>query len=448
MTYEELLRSHSNYDKYINEWNFFIRSYMGGRIYKEGNYLLKHPFESYENFERRKKSSYFYNYCAPIVDILVSHLYKKPVIRDFESLEKNILFNDFLKDVDNDGSDFTSFMRDVHRFASIYGRVSVIVDKPQTSAKSMADAKEKKIRPYLSIVTPENIIDWQYEELDTGENKLTLIKIKEPNGNIKIWTDTYWELYSLDAENEEAILIDSGEHNLNSIPIVNIFNKKSHIPMIGISDIQDISDINKNIYFLCSDAKEIIENTAFPMLAVPNDKSSLNGEEEVGPGNIIMFNGEESNAKPYWLEAPHSSLSEIREWIKQDIREIHRIAKMGGVKSLEDINQIKSGIALEIENQQLYAMLSEKAQNMESAEFKILNLWAKWQEDKFTGSINYAEDFSIKNVSKDLDNLIKASDLDIDSPTFRKEVQKKAVDVVMPKIDKEKRKVIIDEINK
>ena len=82
MTREELESTHPLYDSLRDEWLFQIRSYFGGKSYKEGNYLLQHPFESSANYARRKATSYYYNYCGPIVDIFVSHLFRKDAIRE------------------------------------------------------------------------------------------------------------------------------------------------------------------------------------------------------------------------------------------------------------------------------------------------------------------------------------------------------------------------------
>jgi hypothetical protein len=217
--------------------------------------------------------------------------------------------------------------------------------------------------------------------------------------------------------------------------------------MVGISDLQDLADINKNIYYLCSDAKEIIENTAFPMLAVPYAKGGGDEEKELGPRNILQFDPSEPDARPYWLEPPHSSLTEIREWVKQDIGEIHRIAKMGGVKAVEDFTAVKSGIALELEYQQLYAALSEKADNLEQAEMQVLDLWARWEGKEFDGVIDYPDDFSIKDLDRDLGNAIKAQSAQVDSITFKRELQKKIAGVVLPKLDETVSVRINDEID-
>lgn len=446
MTRKDLESTHSDYAAFIREWRFFIRSYFGGKEYKDGNYLLQHPFESATNYNRRREISYYYNYCAPIIDIFVSHLFRQKARRDYGSLTKDPLFAAFLKDADLEGSSFRQFMREAARLASIYGRVDIIVDRPKLYTTTVAEAESFDIRPYLTLVTPENLLDWSQKRDASGKPVLEEIKISEGKDTFRVWNREGWKLWGVDPEANDVKLINSGEHGLGTVPLVTLYNKRSGRHMVGISDIQDIADINKNIYYLCSDAKEIIENTAFPMLALPYEKGVRDEERQIGPRNILQFDPSEPNSKPYWLEAPHSSLTEIREWVKQDINEIHRIAKMGGVKATEDFAQARSGVAIELEYQQLHAVLSEKADNLEEAETRILELWARWQGKSFDGVIDYPDDFSVRDLDRDLERAIKAVGVEISSPTFKSELEKKVVASTLPKLSDEVRAKIDKEI--
>ncbi len=447
MTLEELEKTHPHYDAWVNEWIFYIRSYLGGILYKKADYLLQHPFESAANYRRRKEIAYYYNYCGPIVDIFVSHLFRRSARRDYGSLATDPLFNSFLRDADHEGSNFAQFMRDAQRFASVYGRVSIVVDSPENYAMTRAEAIGDDIRPYVTLITPENMLDWSFTRLPSGKPVLERVKIKEGEGRYRIWTRELWELWEVEKESGDVRLRGFGEHNLGVVPVVNLYNKRSGIRMVGSSDLQDIADINKNIYYLCSDAKEIIENTAFPMLAMPYGKAGGEEDREIGPRNILQYDPTEPNAKPYWLEPPHSSLTEIREWVRQDIGEIHRIAKLGGVKTAEDFSRMRSGVAIELEYQQLYATLSEKADNIEQAESSVLDLWARWSGGRFEGLIDYPDDFSVKDMARDLDNAIKAQSAVVDSVTFKKELQKKIASTILPKADEALKSRIMGEID-
>jgi hypothetical protein len=447
MTREELEKTHPDYRANIGRWRYFLNSYYGGSLYRDGNYLLQHPFESSANYRRRKETSYYYNYCGPIVDILVSHLFRKDAVREYGGIAQDPIFRAFQKDADMQGNSFRHFMREAQRLASIYGRVSIIVDKPRVATATRAEAMEQGIYPYVALVTPENLVDWSFVRLSTGRVVMDMAKIKEGDDTYRIWGRDGWELWDMTKDSPEPSLIDVSGHDIGAVPLVNLYNKQTGVAMHGISDLQDIADINRNIYYLCSDAREIIENTAFPMLAIPYTRSAGREEKEVGPHNILQFDPEAPNSKPYWLEAPHSSLSEIREWVRQDIGEIYRIARMGGVRATEDNPAPRSGVALEQENQQLYSTLSEKADNIEQAENSILSLWARWEGMEFDGRIDYPDDFSVKDLERDIKSAIEALSASVGSKTFKREVQKKIAQSVLQKIDEETKAKIIGEID-
>ncbi|MBI5561917.1 MAG: phage portal protein [Deltaproteobacteria bacterium] len=456
MTREDLAKVHDDYTSFLPEWLFYVRSYMGGKFYRDGDYLLQHPFESKENYERRKKTAYYYNYCAPIVDIMGGYLYKKSPKRSYGDLspvpvpprQPKTLFDRFWWDVDFCGSSFDQFMREAQRYASIYGRVSIIVDKPQASPLTKAAAFAQDIRPYLSMVTPENLLDWQFTRLANGRPVLSFAKILESvdgrKKRYRIWKRDSWELW--EAGEKEIQLLEIQDNPLGEVPIINLYNKRSGIRMVGLSDIKDIAGINRNIYYLCSDAKEIIENTAFPMLALPYEKVAAE-DNKVGPKNILQFDPDQPNSRPSWLEAPHSSLAEIREWVMQDASEIARVALMGGIRNIEQSTQPWTGVAIEAQAQQLYAVLAEKADNAEQSELDILRLWAKWEGAEFKGNVEYRRDFAVKDATTSLQNAISAGTANINSLTFEKARQKKIVSSTLTEIEEAEIKIIEEEID-
>lgn len=431
---------------------FFIRSYMGGRFYRAGDYLVKHPFESETNYKRRQDLAYFYNYCAPIIDILTAYLYRKAPERSYGSLSSApappripvTLFDAFWWNCDYEGTTFDQFMRNAQRLASVYHRVSIIVDKPQGLPLTQAQALEQDIRPYLALVTPENLLDWRYARVN-GRLVLDQVKIKEAENLYRIWTRNDWELWRLSEDGKEVKLLDAGEHGLGEVPLVHLYNKKSGIRDLGISDLTDIADINRNIYSICSDANEIIESAAFPMLTMPYEKGTA-AEQEVGPKNVLQFDPENPNSRPAWLEAPHSSLAEIRNWLEKHCQEMARIAKMGGIRNTENSNQPWTGVAIEAQMDQLKAALVEKADNAEQAELDIFRLWAKWEGGKFEGDVKYPKEFAVRDLTITLQNAINAQNAKIISVTFEKERQKKIVSATLPELDEARREEIYTQI--
>ena len=463
MTRQELEKTHKHYDAFKDGWLFYRRSYLGGQFYRDGNYLLQHSFESNATYKRRKEISYYYNYCTPIIDIFISYLYRRGPERSYGALSPEpvpprrprTLFDSFWWNCDFEGSTLDQFIREAQKAASIYGRVSIIVDTPRVQASTQAEAIEQDLRPYLVLITPEMLLDWRYAREANGKPVLVFVKILETedtdeNGiaykDYRIWTCNKWELWRLRKNSSAPELIGSGDVPLGEIPLVNLYNKRMGMRMNGISDIQDIAHINKNIYYLCSDAKEIIENTAFPMLALPYQRGGSE-TREVGPKNILEFDPEQPNGKPFWFEPPHSSLTEIREWVQMDAQEIARIAMMGGLRNVETSTQPWSGASITAQNQQLHSVLVEKATNAEQAELDIFRLWAKWQGTTFDGNVVYPREFDVKDLALSLQNLINARGAGVASAAFERERQKAVAAVVLPGLDEAIRDSIKAEID-
>ena len=159
---EQLIESHYEWKEYIDRWKFLIKSYMGGHEFKEGAYLSSYIFESAEQYETRLDNTPYDNHVKAVCAIYNSFLFRQPPKRMFGTLENDVTLSAFFDDADLEGRSFDSVMRDVSTYSSIYGHCYVILDKPATIAHTRAEELNQGIRPYVSIVTPENVLDWKY----------------------------------------------------------------------------------------------------------------------------------------------------------------------------------------------------------------------------------------------------------------------------------------------
>ena len=66
---EYLETTHEDYKSQIHTWEYFIRSYYGGREYKEGYYLTKYVVERDEDFFKRTEQSSLDNHCRNVVQV-------------------------------------------------------------------------------------------------------------------------------------------------------------------------------------------------------------------------------------------------------------------------------------------------------------------------------------------------------------------------------------------
>ena len=448
MNREELQQKHDLWQSNIANWEFYIRSYLGGNDYKNGYYLHRYILESPEEYDTRVRHTPLDNHCKNVVQIYTSFLWRVPPSRDYASLDGDPQLISFIKDADLDGRSFNTVMREVQMNASIYGNCWVVVDKPQTNAKTKAEELEQDIRPYVSIYTPENVVNWNYSRASSGRFYLDyLVIVEDINAEraiVKVFTEETISTYEVEEYEKEvktggSRLIEEIPNPIGVIPAVNVYNLRGHKRPIGISDLSDVAYLQQSIYNDYSEKEQLIRLANHPSLV-----KTPNVEASAGAGSIIEIPEDMDSAlKPYIIQPSGQNLDGIMKCIQNKVEAIDRITHMGSVRATG--SQIASGIALQTEFQLLNARLSEKADYLENAEEHIWSLFAKWLNKDFDGTINYPDTFDIRDWANDMQYLQMAKASGVKSETFNKELDKQIADAVID--DDEAIKTINDEID-
>ena len=433
-TREYLSERHTHYEEKFNDWNFHLRSYLGGQDYQNGYHLNRYVLETDEEYLKRASNTPVDNHCKNVVQIYSSFLFRVPPTRDYGSLTGDAQLESFINDADLDGRSFNNIIREMQVNASVYGTCWAILDKPKTVTNTRAEELQQDIRPYLSIYTPENVLNWKYERLNNGRFYLTSLTLLEDLINddaiIKVWTLEDICTYRINEFKKEyavtkPILLDEVPNALGEIPAVCLYNQKSQRRGIGISDLNDVAEMQQSIYNDYSEIEQVIRLSNHPSLV-----KTPNVEASAGAGSIIeMPEDLDANLKPYIIQPSSQSLDAIMNNINMKVEAINRITHMGAVRSTT--SGVQSGIALQTEFQLLNARLSEKADYLENAEEHIWRLFAKWQNKVFDGEIIYPESFDLRDFASDLEYLQKAKASGVTSDTFIKEIDKQIARAVV-----------------
>ena len=444
-----LTAKHPLWNANIANWEFYIRSYLGGNDYKNGYYLHRYILESPEEYDQRIRHTPVDNHCKNVVQIYTSFLWRVPPTRDYGSLDGDPQLESFINDADLDGRSFNTVMREVQMNASIYGNCWVVVDKPQTNTKTRAEELQQDIRPYISIYTPENIVNWNYRRATSGRFYLDmLLLVEDINADraiVKLFTEESIATYEVeDYEKEyadgEARLIEEVPNPIGRIPAVNVYNLRGNKRPIGISDLADVAFLQQSIYNDYSEKEQLIRLANHPSLV-----KTPNVEASAGAGSIIEIPEDlQSDLKPYIIQPSGQNLDGIMKCIQNKIDAIDRITHIGSVRGTSG-NQISSGIALQTEFQLLNAKLSEKADYLENSEDQIWSLFAMWQDKDWDGQVDYPDTFDVRDWANDLQFLQMAKSSGIKSETFNKELDKQIAEAVID--DDQMIKTINDEID-
>ena len=429
-----LVELHPDYERKMNDWNFHYRSYLGGQDYENGYFLNRYILETEEEYLKRSEFTPLDNHCRNVVQIYSSFLFRVPPTRNFGSLTGDPQLEQFLMDADFDGREYNNLIREAQMNASIYGTCWLIVDKPNSNAKTRAEELSQDIRPYISIYTPENVTNWKYERATNGRYYLTSLTVVEDmmgkDAIVKVWTPeditTYRvEEFTIGYATKKPTKIDEQPNALGKIPAVILYNQRTSKKGIGISDLSDVADLQKSIYNDYSEIEQLIRLSNHPSLV-----KTPNVEASAGAGSVIeMPEDLAPELKPYIIQPSSQSLESIMKTINTKVQAIDRITHMGAVRGTE--KTVNSGIALQTEFQLLNARLSEKADYLQNAEEQIFDLYANWQGTTFDGEIIYPDSFDLRDYASDLQFLQQAKASGVISDTFIKEVDKQIARAVV-----------------
>ena len=296
--------THPDYDKYESRWEFYVRSYLGGADYFDGAYLTRYISETSDDYDRRLDLTPLDNHAKSIVHIYSSFLWRVAPTRAYNSAVNNVALEPFLKDCDLDGRSFNAFMRECQVWSSVYGHVWIMVDKPKSTAGTKAEELAQDIRPYVTMFTPENVLDWNWVRTPSGRFELDYLKVRESVIRVdETTTETFYRVWYKDrvelwhSVNDLDKQVEVDDNVLGRIPAVFLPANRSVTRGLGLSDISDAAYMQRAIYQELSEIEQLIRISNHPTLV-----KSFGTDASAGAGAIINLPDDmDAQLKPYQL---------------------------------------------------------------------------------------------------------------------------------------------------
>jgi len=442
------LSGNTIYETYRSRWKYYLESYLGGEEYRRGQHLSKYQLETDAEYQARLRTTPLENHCASVVSVYNSFLFREHPKRSLPQIENMPEYEDFLLDCDYEDRDLDTFMKEVATWASVYGHCWIMVAKPNVGAETRAAEQALGVRPYVSLLSPLTVLDWQWKRSDSGRYKLMYLRyLEDVNGDVRVvkeWTPE--QITTTEVNIDQNVIIEQqiDLNELGYIPAVCLYNGRSPVRGVGISDITDIADLQKFIYNCTSEIDQSIRLDSHPSLVkTPETQAGI------GAGSIIhMPDNLDAGLKPYVLEFSGASVQSIRETISHTADVIDKLANIGSVRGTE--SKTMSGVAMETEFQLLNARLSEKADNLELAEEQIWRIWHDYMGRVYEGSSVYPGSFNLRDTDKEISQLKVAKETATD-PRVHREIDRAIVtwmgqdpDEVMPKLTTATPPAVID----
>lgn len=458
-------RRHPEYNDMLEHWDFLEACYSGGRAWFEGN-IFKYIKEGSEEYKERTERAYRFNHTREIVDLVNKYIFKASVTRNVKDANKSIL--SFWKESTRNKLPIDQYMRQISQAASTFGRVWIVVDNTgvDESDKTLKEEKESGARTYSYIVRPQDAVDMSYDE----EGALNWILIREvarddddpflSSGDerelFRLWTTEYWMLFERTEDGDKTSVeeLDSGEHGLGIVPVI----KCDHVESGGLYTapalIGDIAYLDKAVANYSSNLDAIIQDQTFSQLVMPA-QGIMPGEDgydkliEMGTKRIFTYDGE-GGARPEFISPDPKQAELIIMVIKQLVNEIYHSVGMAGERTKSDNNagiDNSSGVAKAFDFERVNALLTSKADSLDTAESGMINLVNLWngEEPIEEDLVQYADSFDVRELADEFE--ITNQLTLVDAPeTIRREQMRGLVEKLLPRISKDLKKQIESEL--
>lgn len=443
------------HDVLSGEWEFFCKSYLGGLAYIDTN-LFQYFKEGDEEFARRKARAYRENHCRRIVDLINSYLFKKEAVRD----TTNTLALAFHDNIDGKGKSIAQFMKIVSQWASVFGRIFIVVDKPklpeEETTGTQKDNINPKAKPYCYVVFPQDVLDYSLDEY--GDLKWILIReysrddespFNHDNGietKYRLWMPGVCYLF-----NDKGIEIDTYDTGLKIVPILYVDNEAGGT-YSGTSLLNDIAYLDRSIFNNWSRLDVIVNEQTFSQLIFPieglppeiiEDTKLREKFLQLAVNRVILYSAS-AGSPPAFISPDASQADFILRMIERQVKQLY--SSLGMENEVGEHTQQASGVAKAYDFDKLSKLLASKADNLEEAETKINKIFSEWISVPIEVITDYPDEFDVRSLADELAVATELVLLNI-SESFMKEVMKAVVRKAMPKLEDDTMKTIMDEID-
>ena len=401
--YNALSSSHYLWTRNRDRWEFYYNSYSGGDWYRDGNYLTKYQLETAQEYNQRIENTPLDNHCASVISTYISFLFRTPPDRDLGSIEQDPVVMEFLKDADLEGRSLDAFLKQAAIWASVFGHTFILMSKANAEVSTAAQQRDLGIRPYLNLITPLVASDWRWSRQPNGSYEMVYFKYVEEVidkiTTVKEWTKDTIRTTILDENVKQIRSSQEEENQLGRIPVIMLYNQRSIVRDLGLSDLQDISDLQRQIYNLTSEAEQSIRLEGHPTLVC-----EATAQLGSGAGAIIQIqSGADPGLNPYFLNTDRGTIDSIYKSIDKLVEAIDRISFTGGVRATR--TQSQSAVSLEVEFALLNAKLAEKGDQLELCEEQIWRIFCLYQNLTWDGEIEYPNNFNIRDEYREMTQL-------------------------------------------
>lgn len=425
----------------------------------EQNRLWPHEREKDYRYARRLRMSVYENVFGPQVNTVAATIAK--ACRKVE-WPAGLEYLD--KDWDRWGMDCATARIQRIAWAHVNGHVYTLIEKPEAGPQpSRMHELQAGIRAYCCLLTPLDLLDWSWDA-EEAVFRWALIQVRRPADRVSpdertekqpethAWTKLYkagakdaagnvgpglWILY------RDGVEVERGEAP-PFVPIVVQFaigQDPDQCEPVGIpinDDVVDLAELRFNKHSWLTDQQAA---NCFNQLVLDMDAPDAETERALGVHNYIGAKSAEYLAPNV---APMDHLSASMD------RDAASMRQMQGIETKGEASQAaKSGVALQLEQQNMSSLFASYAAAAEAGELAIVRMAAMLEgADPEAAMVQYVRDFSALDAAARFGTLTSALGIvDGFKGEARAELLKQVFLAAHPDIEPEARDRIFAEID-
>ena len=235
------------------------------------------------------------------------------------------------------------------------------------------------------------------------------------------------------------------------VPVVPVDNEAGPNEYDAQALIGDIAYQDRAVFNNWSRLDVIVCDQTFSQLIFPVEASPTELIEDprmrdkfiVMATNRVLLYSAQAGVKPEFISPDAAQATFILDMITRQVKQLYGVQGLAGETATEVTSQ--SGAAKGYDFDKLNKLLAGKADNLQEAEEKLIEVFAAWTASNVEGEVNYPDEFDVKSLSDEISTAQQLAMLDI-SATFKKEIDKMVVNKALPDADPDVMSTIMDEI--
>lgn len=426
-------REHSTYKHHVQMLRTYRDLYAGGFEFKlrAGRYLQQRQKEPGDIYLERLHRVFYENYIGSIVDWYAATLFRREPSLQFEEghdADREFLV-DFVDDCDLRGASLSQFFRGCLTEALVTGESHVLIDFPICTQQARNRAEEDAIglsRAFLVRYSPEEMINWSCD--DRGDYEWVVLRTECERqlsvDSSEVVKETRWAYYDK-AEYRiykrvqksdgtgDILLLDRGSHGMarqNRVPVVSL-RLNEGLWLLNKAALLQLEHFNKS--------NSLGWAITMGLFAMPVVYSDREWNQIVGEGYYIQLG---ANDRFGWTE-PDGKVYQIAannlEVLKQ---EIYRVCYVSQISGEAVSGHSQSAISKQIEFTVTQEVLRAYSCIVKDCIKKVLTGISEARQDGVRIYVAGMDEMDINDFGTDLDQANKLVQLNIQSPTLRKQV--------------------------